>query len=49
MNYQTYEVSVATNTGLRFLEVTACDLQAAHADVVAAFGADVEIVCSRVL
>ncbi len=49
MNYLTYEISITTSNGLRFIAVTACDLSDALADVVEAFGADVEIVSSRVL
>jgi hypothetical protein len=49
MKYIKYEVSIATNSGLKFFEIVACDLEAAHADVRATYGDDVEIVCSRVL
>ncbi len=49
MNYKTYEISIATANGLKFVEVVACDLHSAQADVVETYGADVEIVSSRVL
>jgi hypothetical protein len=49
MKYQTYEVSINAGSGLKFFEIVACDMQAAHADIRAAYGDDVEIVCTRVL
>lgn len=49
MTYLNFEVSIATNAGLKFLEVTACDITSAHADIVETYGADVEIVSTRLL
>jgi hypothetical protein len=49
MKYQSFEVSISTNNGLKFLEIVACDLEAAHSDVRATYGDDVEIVCSRLM
>lgn len=49
MQYQTYEIAIPNSTGLRFLEVVACSIDAAHADVREAFGADVEIVSTRLI
>ena len=49
MNYQTYEVSINNGKGLTFLQTVACDIEAAHADIRAAYGDDVEIVCTRML
>ena len=49
MAYQTYEVSINASGNLKFFEIVACDMQAAHADIRAAYGDDVEIVCTRVL
>lgn len=44
MTYLTYEVAVkAANGFLKFIEVAACSLEAAHADIRAAYGDDVEI------
>lgn len=47
--YRTFEISIATNNGLKFMEVVACDMAAAKADVVEAYGADVEIVAVTLL
>jgi len=33
MNYSTFEVSIESRNGLRFIEVVACSVQAAIADV----------------
>lgn len=49
MAYQTYEVSINANGNLTFFEIVACDMQAAHADIRATYGDDVDIVCTRVL
>lgn len=40
MTYRKYTVAVATDQGLDFLEVVACDVSAALADVREAFYAD---------
>jgi hypothetical protein len=45
MTYTTFIISIAAaNLTLKFIEVDAVDLQAAYADVRAAYGDDVEIV-----
>jgi hypothetical protein len=49
MAYQTYEISINNGAGLKFMEVVACDMQAAHNDVKAAYGDDVEIVSTKVI
>lgn len=49
MKYITFEVSIVSGNGLKFFEIVACDMDAAHADIRATYGDDVEIVCSRVL
>ena len=49
MKYITFEVSIATNNGLKFFEIVACDMDAAHADIRATYGNDVEIVCTRLV
>ena len=49
MNYFTFEISIAAGNGLKFLEVVAVGIEAARADVVDAYGADVEIVSVRCL
>ena len=49
MAYKTYEVSINASGNLKFFEIVACDMQAAHADIRATYGDDVEIVCTRVL
>lgn len=50
MNYQTYEISITSvNNTLKFVEVMACSLSAAHADIRECYGDDVEIVSSRML
>lgn len=49
MTYQTYEVSINANGSLKFFEIVACNMQAAHADIQAIYGDDVEIVSTRVL
>lgn len=49
MTYQTYEISIIGINGLKFIDVVACDMQAAHADIRAAYGDDVEIVCTRLM
>jgi len=45
---KTYEISIAAKNGLKFIEVVACDLQSAIADIQEAYF-DVEIVSSKVL
>lgn len=49
MNYQSYEVSIDTGNGFKYIEVVSCDIQSAHADIRAAYGESVEIICTRVL
>lgn len=49
MAYQTYEVSINAGSSLKFVEIVACDMQAARADIRATYGDDVEIICTRVL
>lgn len=49
MAYSTYEVSINNGNGLTFLQTVACDVAAAHADIRAAYGDDVEIVGTRIL
>lgn len=42
--YTAFTVSIVSGNGLKFLTVVACDINAAHADIRAAYGNDVEIV-----
>ena len=49
MNYGTYEVSAIIAGNMKFFEIVACDIDAAHADLRAAYGDDVEIVCTTLL
>jgi len=49
MAYATYEISINNGNGLTFLQTVACDIEAAHADIRAIYGDDVEIVCTVVL
>ena len=44
MTYATYTVSIANSVGLKFLQVVACSIDAAHADIRATYGDDVDIV-----
>lgn len=44
MNYTTFQVSIVCGDALKFLQVVACDIAAAHADIRASYGDDVEIV-----
>jgi hypothetical protein len=46
MTYTTFEVSIKSGDALKFIRVVACDIPAAHADIRAAYGDDVEIVCT---
>lgn len=48
MKYHTFQIAIVTNKGLKFMEVVACDMQAAHADVRATYGEDVEIASTGV-
>ena len=48
MNYRTFQVSIATDSGLKFVEVVACDIDSARADVVETYGQDVDIVAVSV-
>lgn len=47
MPYQTYEISIVSGDSLKFIEVVACDLNAAIADVKEAYGNDVEVAQAR--
>lgn len=49
MTYHTFQIAIATNNGLKFLSVVACDMQSAKADVIEAYGSDVDIVSVSVL
>lgn len=49
MTYRTYEVSIEAGDSMKFLEVVAVDAQAAHADIRAAYGDEVVIVCTTVV
>ncbi len=49
MTYHTYEISIEAGDGLKFLEVVAVNAQAAHADIRAAYGDEVVIVCTTVV
>lgn len=49
MKYQTYEISIVCGDSLKFIEVVACDLQAAIADVKEAYSDCVQIVQSRLV
>lgn len=49
MSYNNYEVSINNGNGLTFLQTVACDIEAAHADIRAIYGDDVEIVSTRVI
>ena len=42
--YVTFKVTIVSGESLKFLTVVACDIPAAHADIQAAYGDDVEIV-----
>lgn len=44
MNYTTFRVSIVSGDALKFLVVVACDMDAAHADIRATYGDDVQIV-----
>jgi len=44
MNYTAYTISISSGSGLKFLRVVACSIEAAHADIRAAYGEDVDIV-----
>ncbi len=46
MNYSTYEVSIEAGDSLKFVQIVACDMAAAHADLRATYGDDVVIVCT---
>lgn len=48
MTYNTYIVSIVVGDSLRFFEIVACDKAAAHADVRATYGEDVQIVSTGV-
>lgn len=45
MRYYSFEVSIASNDGLKFLSVVAVSVDAARADIREAYGPDVDIVC----
>ena len=47
MTYRTYKISISNGSGLTFLQTVACDIDAAHADIRALYGDDVEIVCTE--
>lgn len=49
ITYRTFEIAIVAKNGLKFLEVVACDMQSAHADVREAYGADVEIASTVLL
>lgn len=48
-SYRTFEIAIATNNGLKFIEVVAFSLSSAHADIRECYGQDVEIVSSKVM
>jgi hypothetical protein len=48
--YKTYEISIeAGGYSLRFVQVVACDIEAAHADVKAMYGDDVVIAATALV
>lgn len=49
MKYATYEISIVSADSLKFIEVVACDLAAAMADVKEAYGNDVDVVSVRLV
>lgn len=49
MTYSTYIVSAIIADNMKFFEIVACDIDAAHADLRAAYGEDVDIVCTTLL
>ncbi len=49
MNYKNFEVAIVSGNGLKFIEVTACDIAAAQADVREAYGVDVGLVSTTLL
>jgi hypothetical protein len=44
MNYLSFQVSISTGTSLKFIDVVAVDMSAAHSDIRETYGQDVEIV-----
>lgn len=49
MKYATYEIAIAAGDSLKFIEVVACDLAAAVADVKEAYCDDVDVVSVRLV